>query len=189
MPSTSEINAKYSILSPGIKIQQDRFAKQALDKAEKSDAEKQVCFARMHEMQMQLRHFEEKPSKSASKLESDYPYVGGSGASEVEPVHAATIAEGGEKKIKKKKNDEPALTFFTQLSDPVTGKKLVKPTRITGLKDLKTLNALDLNGDAGAKPSKLVSQAEEFDVEVCYRERRLQLQALQYPLGTEGHDS
>ena len=56
--------------------------------------------------------------------------------------------------------------------DPVTGAKSVLTREIIGLKDHKTINALDLNFSAGRKDWKL----PEFDFDDCFRQRRLKLQ-------------
>ena len=177
MPTHEDINSPFFPLADhGISLPL------AFHKADKPADGMQICKARMDEMANQF-HASGRPAGYADSLHTNIPYVGSDAASGIEPVQCGTRTDSEsvadhKKKLsgmsKKKKHTESVTIFHTVL-DPVTGIKNVRKRNIVGIKNLKTLDALDLNACAGETEDKY----GEFDIEECFRQRRLQLHTAQ----------
>ena len=149
------------------------------DKVGKSDAGRQICQARMKEMHTQFKNPDE-PRRAnagagyADSLHTNIPHVGSEVSSGIGPVDPNLDTSGHKKKDgrRKHKGRKQVPCIHHTVVDPVTGAKSVMTRELIGLKDYKTINALDLNFSAGQTGWKL----PEFDFDDCFRQRRLQLQ-------------
>ena len=115
--------------------------------------------------------------KHLESTDTNVPCDGSNSASCYEPVQPATIlrddcVENIARKVQNHERHVGQGMIYSEIRDRFSGKKYCKNKFIEGVKDWRTLNALDLNCSAG--DFKIISKNKYSEADV-FKDRRLKL--------------